>query len=161
MNATKKRHVADVMIPQAFIDHLDRWTKEGGRLPLVGPHDLTTVAEAQALCRAVASPHVYMPNQFGAPALFDLMGFFQASETQEATRHLRDHGLPILRRILIDAVDGQNGKGEDEVERRKTLLFVVKVLAAYQQHGDAALIAQAARAIQLWRKGTCGRRFSE
>src|SRR6202162_6098993 len=111
------------------------------------PHDLTTVAEAEALCRAVASAHIYTPNEFGTLALFDLMSCFQASESRESTFYLRDHGLPILRRILIRAVQDRGGEQDSEEmrERRKAHLFVVKVLCAYQQRGDAALIVQAAR----------------
>jgi hypothetical protein len=78
------------------------------------------------------------------------MSFFEASETREATFYLRDHGLPTLRAILRGALrDGRPDSGEpdsiDTIERRKAHLYVVKVLCAYQQRGDAALIVQAAR----------------
>ena len=88
------------MTPQAFIDTLDAWARAGGPFPRIGPHDLTCISEAQALCRAIAGPHVHVANKFGAHALFDLMDFFQASETPEATYYLRDHRLPVLRRWL-------------------------------------------------------------
>jgi hypothetical protein len=129
-----------------FIKTLDSWTTTGGPFPRVPPHDLTTVAEAEALCRAVASAHIYAPNEFGTLALFDLMSCFQANESRESTFYLRDHGLSTLRRILIGALqDGGEPDSEEMRERRKAHLFVVKVLCAYQQRGDAALIVQAAR----------------
>src|SRR6185437_1563973 len=133
-----------------FIRTLDRWTAAGGPFPDVDEHDLTTVGEAEALCRAVACPHIYVPGEFGTLALFDLMGCFQASESREASFYLRDHGLPILRGILITALrggkpDSSRSGSAEMLERRKALLFVVKVLSAYQQRGDAALIVQAAR----------------
>jgi len=133
-----------------FIRTLDRWTAAGGPFPDVDEHDLTTVGEAEALCRAVACPHIYVPGEFGTLALFDLMGCFQASESREASFYLRDHGLPILRGILITALrggkpDSSRSGSAEMLERRKALLFVVKVLCAYQQRGDAALIVQAAR----------------
>src|SRR5262249_25683895 len=111
--------------------------------PRLGPHELTRVAEAQALCRAVASPHIYAAGDYGQLALFDLMEFFQASEARDSTHYLRDHGLQILRRILTDAFDRESGA--DNGARDRALLFVVKVLAAYQQRGDAEMIVQAAR----------------
>jgi hypothetical protein len=51
---------------------------------------------------------------------------------------------------LIAALrDGKPDSGEldneERRERRKAHLFVVKILCAYQQRGDAALIVQAAR----------------
>jgi hypothetical protein len=133
-----------------FVRTLDNWTERGGPFPRPRQHDLTTAAEAEALCRAVASPHIYTRGEFGPSALFDLMECFQASESREASFHLRDHGLPILRKILIGALRDarpDSGTSDDAVihERRKAHLFVVKVLCAYQQRGDAALIVQAAR----------------
>jgi hypothetical protein len=56
-----------------FIRMLDTWVGSGGPFPDVEEHDLTTVAEAAALCRAVASAHIYVPGEFGRLALFDLM----------------------------------------------------------------------------------------
>jgi hypothetical protein len=133
-----------------FIRTVDNWTANGGPFPEIGEHDLTTAAEAEALCRAVASPHIYTPGEFGTLALFDLMDCFQASESREASFYLRDHGLPILRKILISALrdakpDSSKPDSIEMLERRKAHLFVVKVLCAYQQRGDAALIVQAAR----------------
>jgi hypothetical protein len=137
------------MTPQDFIDCLDGWTRNGGPFPRIGPHELTRVAEAQALCRATASPHIYTAGDYGRLALFDLMDFFQASETRESTYHLRDHGLPILRRILTDAFHRESDEDKGARDRRSALLFVVKVLAAYQQRGDAKMIVQAARDVRL------------
>src|SRR5580692_1122892 len=104
-----------------FIRTLDNWTTTGGPFPRLPPHDLTTVAEAEVLCRAVASAHIYTPNEFGTLAPFDLMSCFQASESRESTFYLRDHGLPILRRVLIRAVQGRGGEQDSEEmrERRK------------------------------------------
>jgi hypothetical protein len=133
-----------------FINALDTWIGSGEHFPEVRGHDLTTVAEAAALCRAVASPNIYVAGRFDKLALFDLMSCFQASENRETTFYLRDHGLPVLREILSSALreakpDSSKPESIEAQERRKAHLFVVKVLCAYQQRGDAALIVQAAR----------------
>src|SRR5258708_2025288 len=137
-----------MMKPQEFIEIVDKWTSTGGPFPKLAAHDVTTVAEAEAVCRAVASPHVDDAGKYGQLALFDLMSFFQSSESEEASFHFRDHGLPILRRILTDALDQESRCDVDDenlAARRRAHLFVVKILCAYQQAGDASLIIKAAR----------------
>jgi hypothetical protein len=72
------------------------------------------------------------------------MGYFQSSEAKEATDHLRDHGLPILRRILMTALDEKHRGGDDDVKRREAHLFALKVLCAHQLSADVPLIVRAA-----------------
>jgi hypothetical protein len=134
------------MRPNEFIKIVDDWVAAGGEFPRIAPHDVTTVAEAQAVCRAAASRHIYDAGQFGSLALSELLNWFQAVENPQATWYLRDHGLPILRQILLRALNQEHAQDPQNAnEFGKAHLFVVKILGAYQQRGDAPLIVRAAR----------------
>jgi hypothetical protein len=115
------------------------------------PHDyaITTAEEVNAVCRALSSNHIYAVDSIKTPALDNLLVFLQSVETPVASSVFRDKGLPLLRRILSDALDGPRvADSEDRVaeeSRADAHLFLVKILTMYQQRGDASLIVTAAR----------------
>ncbi len=136
------------MTPEEFVHVLEEWSTVGGSFPRFAAHDIATAAEAEAVCNALASPHVYAVNGIEMPALFDLAAFFQSVEAREAFDIFRDRGLPVLRRILRDALNRPPETGEDDwavTQRREADLFVVKILALYCQRDDGARIVEAAR----------------
>jgi hypothetical protein len=140
------------MTPKEFVTVLDEWTIKGGALPEGIPHDyvITTVDEATAVCRALSSGHIYAISSIGLPALHGLLAFFQSVETDEACAVFRGKGLPLLRKILSDGLNGaqvadSEDRAAEEGRRAETHLFLVKILAMYQQPGDARLIVEAAR----------------
>jgi AICAR transformylase/IMP cyclohydrolase PurH len=53
------------MTPKQFVIVLDEWSAKGGALPESIPHDyaITTAEEANAVCRALSSNHVYAVDQ--------------------------------------------------------------------------------------------------
>jgi hypothetical protein len=58
----------------------------------------------------------YAVDSIKTPALDNLLVFLQSVETQEASSVFRDKGLPLLRRILTDALDGPRvADSEDRV----------------------------------------------
>jgi hypothetical protein len=139
-----------VMRPKKFVGVLDAWSAKGGEFPDLIPHrhKITTGAEVEAVCRALCSAHIYAPNSIGTPALFDLAAFFQDAETTEAENVFRCQGLPLLRRILSDALaDLTENDATDEpvAQRVHGQIFILKILASYEQRGDASLFIKAAR----------------
>jgi hypothetical protein len=138
-----------VMPPKKFVGVLDRWVADGGAFPEIisGGHRITTAAEAEAVCRALCSKHIYTPNSIQTPALFDLAAYFQNVEGAEAEDVLRCQGLPLLRRILSDAMEDTTCDMTDYgVGRRiEAQLFILKILASCQHCGDASLFIRAAR----------------
>jgi hypothetical protein len=122
------------------------WTKLGisSPLPSSAQYRLRTVAEGKAFCLALSSPNIYARYASGRIVLFDLLAFFQRAETEEAKLYLRDRGLPILRRILTQALQERSAT-DAEGEWGDTHTFLIKILSMYSQPGDALLIVQAAR----------------
>jgi hypothetical protein len=59
------------MTPKQFVIVLDEWSAKGGALPESIPHDyaITTAEEANAVCRALASNHIYAVDSIKTPAL--------------------------------------------------------------------------------------------
>jgi len=139
-----------VMRPKKFVSVLDAWSAKGGEFPDSIPHrhKITTGAEAEAVCRALCSAHIYAPNSIGTPALLDLAAFFQLAEATEAESVFRYQGLPLLRRILSDALADvtENDVTDKPVTQRvHGQIFILKILASYEQRGDASLFIKAAR----------------
>jgi hypothetical protein len=84
------------MTPQEFVDVIDAWSAAGGAFPkhIAHDHEINTVAETEAVCRALASSHIYAVGDLERPALDHLIAFFQSAETKEAADAFRQQGLP-------------------------------------------------------------------
>ena len=138
------------MTPKEFVTVLDEWSANGGIFSEGISHDyvITTEEEANAVCRALSSGHMYAIDSSKLPTLHRLLAFFQSVKTKEAGNVFRDRGLPLLRKVLTDALDGPRAADTEDraaEESERTHLFLVKILAMYQQPGDASLIVKAAR----------------
>jgi hypothetical protein len=138
------------MTPREFVGILDEWGAAGGAFPKPIAHDyaITTAPEAAAVCRALATPRIFAAGGLETPALNKLVAFFQSAETKEAADTFRDQGLPLLRRILSDALDqtaDSPAKDSGEQRRTETLLSLSNILAMYGEPGDGPLIIKAAR----------------
>ena len=138
------------MTPKEFVTVLDEWSANGGIFSEGISHDyvITTEEEANAVCRALSSGHMYAIDSSKLPTLHRLLAFFQSVKTKEAGNVFRDRGLPLLRKVLTDALDGPRAADTEDraaEERERTHLFLVKILAMYQQPGDASFIVKAAR----------------
>jgi hypothetical protein len=79
------------MTPKQFAIVLDEWSTKGGALPESIPHDyaITTAEEANAVCRALPSNHIYAVGSIKTPALDKLLAFLQSVETQVCVRQVR------------------------------------------------------------------------
>ena len=135
------------MTPDEFVATLDEWLAGSeaalGRIPY--GHAISTRAEAEAVCRALASGDLYGAHGGSGlhPALDDLAVYFQTVATREASAVLREEGLPQLRRILQTAM--ADPLLADTDQRHATHLFVLKVLLLYRERGDGSLLLRAAR----------------
>jgi hypothetical protein len=65
------------MTPREFVGILDEWGAAGGAFPQPIAYDyaITTAAEAEAVCRALATPHIYAVGGLEVPALNKLVAF--------------------------------------------------------------------------------------
>jgi hypothetical protein len=109
--------------PKQFAIVLEEWSAKGGAPPESIPHDyaITTAEEVNAVCRALSSNHIYAVDSIKTPALDNLLVFLQSVETPVASSVFRDKGLPLLRRILTDALDGPRvADSEDRVAGRRS-----------------------------------------
>ena len=138
------------MTPTEFVAVLDAWSAKGGRFPDISsrPYRITTADEAEAVCRALLSKHIYAVNSIQSPALHDLVAFFNFAKTKAATHVLRHKGLDILRRIFREALD-QPPKGDPDTwavrQHHDAHVFILQILAKFQERGDAALIIEGGR----------------
>jgi hypothetical protein len=140
------------MRSEKFVSALDAWSVKGGAFPGDRARGVSTTAEAEAVCRALCSKHIYTPNCIQSPALHDLAAFFQYVESDEAEGVFRTKGLPLLRRILTAAMDDVTERDTSQWAGAQWIgahLFILKILAQYQQSGDAALFIRAARDQQM------------
>jgi hypothetical protein len=133
------------MTPTEFVVAIAEWSAvDTERIPL--DHVMTTVEEARAICDVLRRASV------NRDCLHAILGFFQSVEIRDVATVLRDEGLPLLRGILTDALSRPQSAETDELsvfEKTHICLFLLKILALYQQQGDGALIAAAARVSAL------------
>jgi hypothetical protein len=135
------------MTSKEFVATLDAWSAAGGRFPDSVRSRITTREEAEAVCRALLSKHIYVLNSIKTPALHSLVAFFNFAETK-ATEVLRHKGLDILRRIFRDALDQPPESNPDDYavrQRHASHAFILQILAKFRERGDAALIIEGAR----------------
>lgn len=125
---------------------LDTWTKTGGSLSdVLGEHAYQAVrssSEAKAVGSALdaLSSRRYRNESDRAPSsLQTLTAFFQNVDSEEAFDVFATDGLPRLR-TWVRELGSANNIDEDDV------LFIMKILAMYQQRQDVDLIANAALA---------------
>jgi hypothetical protein len=141
---------ARIMTPEEFVRVLDEWCVKGGTFPEEIPrrYDVTTAGEAEAVCRALVSNHIYAVNSIKTPAFFNLAAYFQGVEAKKAEDIFRDRGLPLLRQVLSAALNDtpELDMNDYGVSRRiDAAVFILKILASYGQRGDASLFIRAAR----------------
>lgn len=123
---------------------LNRWAKQGGKLDeLLAEHTNQPVrspSEAKAVCVALdALRHRREDdNSDTRSSLHQLTAFFQQVESDGAFEILAKDGLPQLRIWVRDLIDGKQGDHD-------AVMFIMKVLAMYQQKEDVDLIANAAQ----------------
>lgn len=139
------------MTSNELVAILNEWSATGGNLldSLPTHHSVTTAQEADAICRALGSAHIYQTiNSIQTPALHSLAALCQSIESEEAARILRDNGLRHVRRILVDALDHPDATDLDSWgldQRKEAQLFLLKILAMLGQTGDGRIIVKAAR----------------
>src|SRR5262249_51370947 len=126
-SANRGRHH---MTPKEFVTVLDEWSANGGIFSEGVSHDyvITTAEEANAVCRALSTGHMCAIDGSKLPTLHRLLAFFQSVKTKEAGNAFRDRGLPLLRKVLTDALDGPRAADTEDraaEESERTHLFLV------------------------------------
>ncbi|MRR11641.1 HEAT repeat domain-containing protein, partial [bacterium] len=121
------------------------WTAKGGdldkALPSHGDENVKTEEEADAVCAALRAFRARAQTSVKPPLtspLHTLTALFQQVEDERAFARLKQAGLPQLRLCVEDALHGKGGREED-------ILFILKILAMYQEEQDVDLIVRAAR----------------
>lgn len=136
------------MTSNEWIAALDAWSVQGGAFP--GNQQISTVDEAEVICRALRSHHILEKTGLSSVGLYDLAVLFQNvdTDTPDAVAVLHERGLPILHEILDAGLDKIAGTptAEDDEAVLEAYIFVVKILAMYHHPGNTARIIKAARA---------------
>jgi hypothetical protein len=136
------------MTAEQFIAFVDAWIAKGGALRDPDRHFITTVAEVDAICRALDSEHIFAANSIHTPAYFSLAAYLHYPKTQAAADAVRAKGLDCLRRVYTDLLDQPTYPEEGDFvlrDRYKAAVFILQVLAAQKEPGDGSLIVRGAR----------------
>jgi len=106
----------------------------------ISDQDITNTRDATRICQALAG---YMSTHDDPIHLRShlptLISFFQYSVSPGATNAFTKEGLPLLRELIRQSMD--EGKGASI-----NVMFVLRVLASYQQAEDVAMVARLANA---------------
>lgn len=121
---------------------LDQWALGEGDLELIlsgfKEHQITTLEEVQAVCRALDALHSnsdLLAAQDKHP-LASLTRYLRTPNDEELRQAVVREGLPLLRWYVTDALAGKPHQPQD-------VMKVLEVLAAYQQKEDVSLIYKA------------------
>ncbi|HEY1064665.1 MAG TPA: HEAT repeat domain-containing protein, partial [Pirellulales bacterium] len=121
---------------------LAMWMERDVDLASIGNEPVRSKAEAKAIVAALDALYTDQERRERkriTPSLHSLTALFQNFETREAYDVLSAEGLTTLRKFVKDALDGK------ELDDPSDVLFILKILAGYQQREDVAFIVQAAR----------------
>ena len=124
---------------------LNEWIEQGGKLSDTLPQGkegfIKSKREATLVCSALDTVHKN-PETDGesviASSLHALVSLFQNVKNKAAKEILTQEGLPRLRLLIRDHM-------EDKKIAEGDALFILKILAMYQQREDVGLIADIAR----------------
>ena len=134
----------DISTPTKLMTILDKIERSNWQdvdeLYQIADQEITNARDAKRICTAVAS---YMsthddPNHMRSH-LPTLISFFQYAKSPGATNAFIKGGLPLLRELIRQSMD--EGKGATV-----NVMFVLRILAMYQQVEDVAIIARLANA---------------
>jgi hypothetical protein len=127
---------------------LDEWSVKGGEFPKI--EKISTPEEAEAVIRALRSPHVFGKQSSSSIALYDIAVLFQSvdAEDEETVSVLGAYGLPILRELLDEGLAQVVETPPTDANELvfAAYLFVVKILAMYRDPANTPSIIEAARA---------------
>jgi hypothetical protein len=140
------------MTPEEFATLVDAWSLTGGEFRDPDRHMITTPAEVDAICRGLDSDYIFAANSIHTPAFFYLAAYFHYAKTEAAVDAVRTSGLDRLRRIfrhLLDQPTNFDAQDHVLVERYKSSVFLLQVLAARKERGEGSLIVRGARDSRL------------
>ncbi len=127
---------------------LRAWIKGGGdlgqRLYEQGDLSVRSVRDAATVCEALHHAIHLLPNErevssMVSTPLHSLTSLFQEAETESAYEALSKRGLPLLAKALEEGLYGQRFVSESDI------LFLLKVMVAYQFHPLVRHVAHAIR----------------
>lgn len=136
---------AKAIVAKNLADGVRAWIARGGRFGdvVANENDLavSTKDDVAALCEALdalAKNPKLGATDWGSP-LFSLLAFFQSVANKDRRADMVRDGLPRLRAIIGEVLDGKGTYRDDDV------LFILKMFAGYRQEVDALAVAEVAR----------------
>lgn len=128
-----------------LVKAIEKWIRHGGSIREIIPKgvegSVNSTREANLVCAALdalCENRGLLNENPSLSSLHTLVNLFQRVKDPKALAVLKQEGLPRLRRVFRDHLEGKHAAKGDA-------MFVLKILAMYRQREDVDLIARAAR----------------